>query len=117
MEVIVAMVVGLIGLLGAGSITIMMVSSIDTGKRLSVGTTLGQERMEQISAGGYQNAIAASHPDEDYGSIAGNADFRRTVAIADATPEASMKTVTVTVSWIGTNGNARNVALDTILTQ
>lgn len=116
-EVLIAMIVGLIGLLGVGAMTMAMVNSIDESRKLSVATTLGQEKMGQIESVGYDNAIAATYPEEYYGTIQGNPQFRRTVTITDSVPEANMKTVTVTVSWIGINGTPRDVLIDLILTK
>ncbi len=115
LEVVVAMVVGLIGLLGVAGMMLMMVSSIDVSKKLSIATALGQEQLERIVAAGYTNAIAANYPDQDYGTITGNPQFRRTVSISTSNPEANMRTITVTVSWIGPDGSARDVLLNTIL--
>ena len=115
LEVIVATLVGVIGLLGVGGMMLMTVTTIDVSKKLSIATALGQEQLERIVAAGYDNAITANYPDQDYGTLSENPQFRRTVSISTSNPETDMRTITVTVSWIGPDGNARDILLNTIL--
>jgi hypothetical protein len=47
----------------------------------------------------------------------GNVNFSRTTTIADNSPSANMKTISVMVTWAESNNASRSVSLQTILAQ
>jgi type IV pilus assembly protein PilV len=108
-EVLIAMVLLSIALLGmAGLITGIMTGNAHSN-RLTTGTTLAQEKMEDIRRAGYAGVSAGTES-----SLTGYPLFQRTTGVAANSPAAGMKTVTVTVSW---DSGAKSVALTTLLTE
>ena len=121
LEILVAMVVLSLGLLGTTSLTLTILRSNTFSNKVTTATTLVQDQLEDIRRAGF--AAAASRT-EDYGSIPNpnaNTDYSsyQRVTTVTSTPAAPatpvMKTVTVTVSWRGVS--ARSVTLMTILAQ
>jgi prepilin-type N-terminal cleavage/methylation domain-containing protein len=123
-EILVAMAILTIGLLGMASA--LAVSSggvsaaitggqgaIERGFGVSAATMLAQARLEQVKradyiiTGGVDEITAANFPSEPFGSIAGHANFSRSVTIENSTPGPTMKTVTVTVRYRYTAGSGR----------
>jgi prepilin-type N-terminal cleavage/methylation domain-containing protein len=139
-EVLVAMVIIVVALLGAGG-TVALQSgglaasvpvgqaAVTRGHALSSATFLAQERLEQVRRLEYRvgpppidlvgaGAPPPEFPDEDFGTIAGFPDVRREVDVQDGVPGEGMKTIRVTVKFhvAGPAGRRReNVVLATIL--
>jgi type IV pilus assembly protein PilV len=107
-EVLVAMVVLAIGLLGTSRLTVSTVSVQTANERLAKASALLQDSMERIKQAGYGGANPGTVTN-NYGSMAsynmyGNTTFnyslyKRVTFVAAQTPAANMKTVTVTVFW------------------
>jgi len=114
-EVLVAMVILSVGMLGTASLIAGIVRANQASRNVTTATTLAQDKMEEIVKSGYAgiSSTNTSVP-EDYGSMPGYANYRRVTTIAVDTPGVKMKTVTVQVSWkTGTNP----VTLSTILSR
>ena len=107
-EVLVAMVILSIGLLGTAALITGIIKSNQVSNRITTATVLAQDKMEEIKSVGYSNAVteikAFLPPDDKY---------EREVTVVDDSPAANMKTVTVTVYW----GSSKSVRLQTILAQ
>src|ERR1044072_6958736 len=111
-EVLVAIVVLSIGMLGASRLTVSTVSVHTTNEHLAQASSLLQDSMERIKKSGYANTNPGTVTD-DYGSDTlsnynpdniPNAGFdyskyKRVTSIVANTPATNMKTVTVTVFW------------------
>lgn len=139
-EVLVAMTILTVGLLGvAGAVAVQSggiatsltvgQAAVTRGHDVSTATFLAQERLEQIRRLRYragppaEDQLGAGSPPpafplEDFGAIPGFPAFRREVTIVDDAPGVGMKTVTVRVTFrlpgataIGTE----SLALTTIL--
>jgi type IV pilus assembly protein PilV len=110
-EVMIAIVVFSVGLLGAAQVNIGVIHSNRFSKQLAVATTLAQDQIERIKRLGYASASTAAGT-EAYGSIANHTAFRRVTTVSANTPATGMHTATVTVFW---DSNARSVTLSTIL--
>lgn len=135
-EVLVAMAVLTIGLLGVG--TALMVQSGGVASAVSVGqaavtqgyyvstaTALAQDRLEQVKRISYSisggdafgaDPIPAGFGDEN--PVSGYPNFNRTVRVTTGSPAANMKTVTVTVSYqlpTATAVRAGSVVLSTLI--
>jgi type IV pilus modification protein PilV len=110
-EVLIAVVVLSVGLLGAAQISLGVISSNGFSKRLTVATTLAQDRLEEIQRRGYANANGLAGT-ETYGAIADYSAYKRVTTITANTPTAGMLTATVTVWW---SSDAKSVTLQTIL--
>jgi type IV pilus assembly protein PilV len=109
-EVLVAIVVLSIGLLGTSRITVSTVSVHTANERLAKASALLQDSMERIKESGYKNTNPGTVTN-DYGSLLHYNPYNTTDAefdyskyklltsITANTPATNMKTVTVTVYW------------------
>ena len=111
MEVLVAMLLLTIGLLGVANLTIGVIKGNSYSKNVTTATVVAQQQIEQAQRIGYTNA----------NSLAGTAtvsmggmSFTRTTTVTDSSPAANMKTVTVSAAW--TTGN-NSVILNTTISQ
>ena len=107
-EIIVAMGILTIALLGLVSVTVMVIKGNSFSKTMTTATTLAKYKMEQLK-------------NTSYASLAGGTDtvesiYTRTWTVTNDSPATSMKTVVVTVQWNWQNV-ARNVTLSSIIAQ
>jgi prepilin-type N-terminal cleavage/methylation domain-containing protein len=90
-EVLITIVFVSIGIVAVLSSLSIGVSGVDRGRRTTTALFLSEQRMEEIKAfslsnnplQGWTNLGDASFPAEDYGTIAGYPDYRRTVTITN----------------------------------
>jgi type IV pilus assembly protein PilV len=104
-EVLVAMVILSIGLLGTAALITGIINSNKLSNRITTATVLAQDKMEEIKRIGYSSGNetrALLPPDNKY---------EREVVVDDNIPADNMKTVTVTVYW----ESSKSVSLKTIL--
>jgi prepilin-type N-terminal cleavage/methylation domain-containing protein len=113
-EILIAIVIISIASLGIASLSVSIIQQNSTDKKTTMAISLAQDKMEEIKKLGYPNVSAPNLPPENYGSIPNYSSYKRTTSIADNTPAANMKTVTVTVFW---NSDARSFVVKTILAQ
>ncbi len=114
-EVLIALMIFSIGLLGLSAMTISMIRGLSGNKDLTTATVLAQEKMEDIKNTSYGNVTEVKFPPlEDYNTIPGYLRFKREVEIrADLT---AMKIVEVKTSWkVVPEGTLRNITLKTII--
>ena len=109
MEVLVAMLILSVGLLGTAALITGIINSNKLSNRISAATVLAQDKMELIKSVVYSNAVSETRaflpsPDDKY---------EREVTVVDDSPAANMKTVTVTVYW----ESSHSVVLQTILAE
>ena len=112
-EVLVAIVILSVGLLGMASLTVGIINGNKFSNDLTTATTLAQDKMEAIRGTSYSSAVTEtkavlSSPNDEY---------KREVTITDDSPANGMKTVSVKVYWGGTSKEDHNVELKTILAQ
>lgn len=105
-EVLVAIVILSVGLLGMASLTVAIIQENKLSNDLTTATTLAQEKMEDIRNLGYAGTPASdSTVTEDYGNISGYPGFKR-VTVTDVYdagttwPPDGLKDIKVTVSWV-----------------
>jgi hypothetical protein len=98
-EILITTVLLSVAFLGMSAMTVTSTRGLAFRDHLAAGVTLAKTRIEELEHVDYATVIAANYPREPYGSMAGYAPFQRDVAIADNTPEANMKRVTVMVAW------------------
>ena len=115
LEVMVAIVILTIGLLGTAGLTTGVIKGNRYSKNVTSATAVAQTRLEEIKSGGYANATTTNFPGDTV--TMGSTPFTRTVAITNSSPAANMKTVSVTVSWKEANNSSRSVNLQTILAE
>ena len=115
-EVLIAIVILSVGLLGMASLTVGVINGNKFSNDLTTATTLAQDKMEdvrRIRITGYSNVVAETKgvcpsPDDEY---------KREVLVTDDSPATGMKTVIVKVYWGGASKEDHNVELKTILAQ
>ncbi len=106
-EVLVAMVILSVGLLGTAALITGIIRGNKVSNRITTATTLVQDKMEEIKNKKYLNVAA-----EPLSIITNYPLYKRKV---DVDPlGTNMKTVTVTVSW---DSDAHSVELKTILAE
>jgi len=111
MEVLIAMVILSVGLLGTAALTIKIINSNKLSNMISTATVLAQDKMENIKRIGYSNTVS-----ETKASMSSPYDnYEREVIVTPNSPSNGMKTVKVTVYW--EPGNNSQVELQTILAQ
>ncbi len=114
-EILVAMTLLTTALLGMAGMTAALMQGTTFSNRLTVASTLAQDKMEDLTKLGYANtATADTTVTEDYNSIPNFPFFKRVTTTDVDSPAAGMKTVTVAVLWAA---DAHSVAPQTILTQ
>jgi len=115
-EILIAIVVLTVGLLGMASITGSIIRGNSYSNRVTTATTLAEDEMQRIKNLGYAGIAAVdTTTTENYASIANYPGYKRVTFIDANSPGAAMKTVTVTVFWNADTGQERSVALSTIL--
>lgn len=99
-EVLVAIVILSVGLLGMASLTIGIINGNKLSNDLTMATTLAQDRMEDIRRLGYSGTSATTTTTtENYNSITGYEAYKRETETTVNSPVTGMKTITVTVYW------------------
>lgn len=97
-EILIATVIITVASLGVVSLTIGIIRGNSSSKRLTIATTLAQDRLENVKRLGYSNAGTAAGT-ENYGTIANYGGYKRVTSVADNTPDSNIKTITVMVYW------------------
>ena len=108
-EVLVAMVILTVGLLGTAALIIGIINSNKLSNRISTATVLAQDKMEDIKRLGYDSAADDT---EDYNSISNYPLYKRITQVTAGNPAAGMKKIVVTVYW---DSDDHLVVLNTIL--
>jgi type IV pilus modification protein PilV len=117
-EVLIALVIFTIGLLGTAALTVAVIRTNAISKRQSQAIVHAQDRLEQVREMGYSNAAAAGGTDyldpdtQTWDAANPYVSFKRQTEVALDTPAANMVTVTVTIFW---DGDARSVSMTNIL--
>jgi type IV pilus assembly protein PilV len=112
-EVLVAMVILSVGLLGTAALITGIISSNKLSNRISTATTCAQDKMEEIRRLGYSGMPTSdTTTTEPYNSITNYSLYKRVTFTDVDNPAVGMKTVTVTVFW---DSDAHWVELITIL--
>ncbi|MEA3416821.1 MAG: prepilin-type N-terminal cleavage/methylation domain-containing protein [Thermodesulfobacteriota bacterium] len=108
-EVLIAMVILTVGLLGTAALIIGIINSNKLSNRISTATVLAQDKMEDIKRIGYNNAVS-----ETKASMSSPYDnYEREVTVTSNSPSNGMKTINVTVYW----ESSKSVSLQTILSK
>jgi len=112
-EVLVAIVILSVGLLGMATLTIAIIQGNKLSNDLTTATTLAQDKMEDIRRMDYSNVTPETKAacESPYGN------YQIEVSVTNDSPATGMKTVTVTTYWQDNNGDEHNVDLKTILTK
>jgi type IV pilus assembly protein PilV len=114
-EVLVAIIILTIGLLGTAGLTTGIIRGNHFSKNITSATAAAQTQLESVKSGGYSYALAANFPNDSV--TMGGMAFTRATTITANSPAANMKTVSVTVTWTETNNTSRSLTLQTILAE
>ncbi len=117
-EIMTALAIMVIALLGLASVTVMVVKGNAFSKTLTAATILAKDRMEQLKNTGYASLASGT----DYAAIdatvhstrAADSLYTRTWTVNRNSPASDMTTIDVTVEW-NWEGSGRNVTLRTIV--
>lgn len=114
LEVLVAIVILSIGLLGMASLTVGIIKGNKFSNNVTAATTLAQEKMEDIRLASEANYTSVV--DETAAALSSpNDEYLRGVEVEDDVPAPWMKTVTVTVSWGGASKDEHSVEVKSII--
>ena len=122
-EILIAIVVFSVGLLGMAKLTINVIQSNVLNKKLTAATTFAYDKIEHIKTLGFANATTAAGTETwDFHAQLWNsasptgsyASYKRVTDIDTTALPANMLIATVRVFW---DHDARSVAVSTILTQ
>jgi len=112
-EVLVAMTILCVGLLGLASLTAGIMHANNLSKKLTTATTLAQDKMEAIRNLGYGGTPSTdTTTTEAYGSISGYPGYKRVTTIDVDNPSVGIKKVTVEVYW---ESDTHSTKLETLL--
>ncbi len=115
LEILVAITLLAVALLGMAGLTAAVMQGNTLSNRLTVASTLAQDRLEDLTKLGYGNtAVVDTTVTENYNTIPNFPFYKRVTTTDVDNPAAGMKTVTVAVFWAA---DAHSVAPQTILTQ
>ncbi len=115
LEILIANTLLVTALLGMAGLTAALMQGNTFSNRLTVASTLAQDRLEDLTNLGYGNTdVTDTTVTENYNSIPNFPFYKRVTTTDVDNPAAGMKTVTVAVFWAA---DAHSVAPQTILTQ
>lgn len=112
-EVMIAIVVFSVGLLGIAQTLVVVINTNLIARQITTATVIAQAALEDVHRLGYVAADSAAAT-SDYGSMPNFEAFKRVTTISPDAPAIGMKTATITVSW---KGDQRSLSLSTILTE
>jgi type IV pilus assembly protein PilV len=113
MEVLVAMLILSVGLLGMAALITGIINSNKLSNRISAATVLAQDKMEKVRQVGYSGMPASdTTTPEPYNSITNYSLYKRVTFTDVDNPAADLKKITVTVYW---DADDHSVVLNTIL--
>jgi len=113
LEVLIAIVILSVGLLGMASLTVGILKGNKLSNDLSKATVLAQDKMEDIRRTGYTgvtNEIKAELPTPDN-------EYKREVTVTADSPATNMKSISVKIYWGGSSKEDHDVEIETILAQ
>jgi type IV pilus assembly protein PilV len=109
-EILVAMVIFLAGMLGIAGLTIVIVRGNMFSNMLTTATFLAQAKIEELQGTPYTALTGGNE------TVTGNTtNYTRVWSVTNNAPGAGMKTVEVVVSWQIPGSSQRQVVLRTIL--
>jgi type IV pilus assembly protein PilV len=103
LEVMIALVILAVGLLGLASLQVMAIKGNSYGQQMTVASTLAQNQLEQLrrTTGTLVNGT-------DYPTDQNGITYTRTWVVQPNQPQTGMNTVTITISWTGPTGTGAN---------
>ncbi len=112
-EVLIALVVLSVGLMGTSQVMFSTMTSNNLNRQHTRATALAQDQMERLQRGGYA-ALPVGTTTQEYGTIAGQPQYKRITTVVDNSPVTNLRTVTVEMRW---GGDKHRLVSTTILAQ
>lgn len=104
LEVLVAMVILAVGLLGMASLSVGIIKGNAFSRELSSATTCAREKIEDMERQGYSGtSTSTATVTEGYNSMTDYPNCKRETITTIDSPATDMKTITVTVYWDSDN--------------
>ena len=114
-EVLIAIVVLMVGLLGVAGLTIIVIRGNVFSKQITTAVTIASDQMERMKALGFAGTASTdTTTTEAYGTLPDFPLYKRTTSIDVDSPATRMKIVTVKVFW---DADKHKVELRTILAE
>jgi type IV pilus assembly protein PilV len=119
LEVLVAITLLSVGLLGTAMLTTGIIRGNFFSKNITSATAVAQTTIEGVQQVGYTavNTYAADSTKVPPTVSMGGVSFSQSASVTNNSPATNMKTISVTVSWNEANNASRSVTLQTILSQ
>jgi type IV pilus assembly protein PilV len=119
LEVLVAITLLSVGLLGTAMLTTGIIRGNFFSKNITSATAVAQTTIEGVQRVGYTavNTYAADSTKVPPTVSMGGVSFSQSASVTNNSPATNMKTISVTVSWNEANNASRSVTLQTILSQ
>lgn len=114
LEIVIAMAVVFLALLGFAGFSVVAHTGLSASEKMTRAVTLAQEKMEDIQREGVPPGLTSqSNTTETYGSMAGAPHHQRILTMTPDDPMPGLHTVTVQVQW---DNGAHSTSLKTYLT-
>jgi len=111
LEAVIAMALFFVAVLAFAGVAVTASKGAAASKRLTMATTLAQDKLEQVRSAGYDPA-ATPETTEAYGTIPGFEVYQRIVRMETGRPVPGLQAATVTVWW---SDDRHSVTVATIL--
>ena len=116
MEVMIALVILSIGLLGLAGLQVMAIKGNSFGQQMTVASTMAQNQLEAL-----RESAGSLSTGNDTVTDQNGITYTRSWVVAADTPQVDMDTVDITVSWTGPTGSGseatRSISIRTIISQ
>lgn len=100
LEVLMALVVGFLALLGFAGFSIVAHTGMTASEKITRAVTLAQEKLEDVRRDGIPSSLTGTFVNtEPYGSMTDGIHHQRTLTIQPHSPISGLHTVTVEVKW------------------
>lgn len=113
LEVLIALVILAVGMLGLAGLQIMSINGNRFGQEMTVASTLAQNKLEELRQTDFDSLVSSN---DICINQASGVNFDREWTVTEDSPAAGMKTIDVTVSWPGTEAD-RQVNISTIVSE
>jgi len=118
-EVLIAIFLLVIGLLGLLSLTTTVVKGNASSKMTTLATTLAKDKLEDIKNQNYSNIVTSTDYATSNGTVSASSSgafYTRNCTVTSDSPAANMKSINVQVTW-SWSGTSHNVSASTIISR
>lgn len=115
-EVMVAIAILSIALLGLVSVTVMVIKSNSFSKEMTKATTLANDKMEDLKKSSYSGLVSGTDTKTDPSTDTSRLIYTKTWTVTQNSPIVGTKTIDITVQW-NSQGTSHNVTVRNIIAQ